>query len=178
MMDFYRYIVDSDPPQPKTSGLSSRKIDSSDVIYIDVDPDVSDPPKPKISTGLSQRKSSSKLPSVPSITIFNYPSLDLLPRTDQAISNKTSKSNTLLQPITFPQQTQQPIQETNQNGIGENKEDHTKDDSSCVICWDSIPEAVIVDCGHLCVCMECTKGLNKCPICRKDIILVIKVFKV
>jgi hypothetical protein len=54
----------------------------------------------------------------------------------------------------------------------------TKEESTCVICLDAVPEAVIVDCGHLCVCMACTKGLHKCPMCRKDIIQIIKVFKV
>jgi len=28
-------------------------------------------------------------------------------------------------------------------------------------------EAVISVCGHLGLCMQCAKAINKCPICRK-----------
>lgn len=49
----------------------------------------------------------------------------------------------------------------------------------CAICMERIRNGVICPCHHLVACYECTKILlnrkDACPICRKDILEVIKV---
>ncbi len=41
----------------------------------------------------------------------------------------------------------------------------------CCICLDAPCDIVIVDCGHLCMCEDCSNIYNKsnCPICRGNI---------
>ena len=53
----------------------------------------------------------------------------------------------------------------------------------CVICLENYKDMVIVPCGHQCICSKCSYNLlyfseteYKCPICRKRIDTVIKVF--
>ena len=43
-------------------------------------------------------------------------------------------------------------------------EDDTSDD--CAICMTNEKCMIIVPCGHYYTCTECTKKINKCPICR------------
>lgn len=42
--------------------------------------------------------------------------------------------------------------------------------SNCVVCLTNPREIVLLDCGHVCLCMECMELLpNKaCPICREN----------
>jgi hypothetical protein len=44
------------------------------------------------------------------------------------------------------------------------------DKSECCVCYDEMPEADKLDCGH-CVCRGCIKQLrnDKCPMCRKTV---------
>ena len=50
----------------------------------------------------------------------------------------------------------------------------------CAICMERMRNSVICPCHHLVACYECTKVLlnrkDACPICRKDITEVIKVY--
>jgi hypothetical protein len=51
----------------------------------------------------------------------------------------------------------------------------------CSICYDAKVDTVIVPCGHLCVCFECSKHLEppaRCPICRIEIEKIIKAFPI
>ena len=48
---------------------------------------------------------------------------------------------------------------------------------TCAICMDAEADAVFLDCGHLVACTECGRRLAECPICRRNIIRVVKVFK-
>jgi hypothetical protein len=52
------------------------------------------------------------------------------------------------------------------------------DDSLCVICLDKPRSFVLLPCGHLCTCAECTGKLvnSLCPICRGPVDAVHKVF--
>ena len=51
----------------------------------------------------------------------------------------------------------------------------------CCICMMNEVNTCLVPCGHLCYCDECGKRsfdhTDKCPICRKDIITLVKTFK-
>ena len=41
----------------------------------------------------------------------------------------------------------------------------------CCICIDAECDIVIVECGHLCLCQDCSKSYDsdKCPLCRGNI---------
>lgn len=51
----------------------------------------------------------------------------------------------------------------------------------CCICQVSEANMVVYRCGHRCLCTECsvrfTKSLSKCPICRKTIEDMVKVYE-
>jgi len=51
------------------------------------------------------------------------------------------------------------------------------EENKCKICMDKNIDTVILRCGHLAVCMICSKGLKKCPICRKHIAEVVRTFR-
>ena len=72
--------------------------------------------------------------------------------------------------------------------IGETKEakqeatrDETKsiDEDTCIACLDREKTHVLVPCGHQCICEICAPQLKNgdCPICRKKIEQIIKVYK-
>ncbi len=61
------------------------------------------------------------------------------------------------------------------------------DDSAkeCVVCLSEQIQTVIVPCGHMCLCLECSEQLTpkknnptKCPICRTAIMQIIQTFSV
>ncbi|XP_078488310.1 neuralized-a protein isoform X2 [Ciona intestinalis] len=66
----------------------------------------------------------------------------------------------------------------NDNGDGEKK------DSECSLCVDAPANYAIYDCGHVCLCEACSKKLlqierfPKCPICRKPIKDVMKLYHI
>ncbi len=41
----------------------------------------------------------------------------------------------------------------------------------CCVCMDALSEIVMVDCGHLCMCPDCSKTYTAttCPMCRSTI---------
>ena len=44
-------------------------------------------------------------------------------------------------------------------------------ENECVICLTNPPNIFFCNCGHLCVCEECSKtgeSLEKCPICKTE----------
>ncbi len=47
---------------------------------------------------------------------------------------------------------------------------------TCVVCLEEAVDMVFTSCGHLCCCMGCGLGLERCPICRVKS-RAIKVFK-
>jgi hypothetical protein len=57
-------------------------------------------------------------------------------------------------------------------------ENDQSEDGKCVICIDQGAIYAVVPCGHLCVCESC-KGnvINKCPVCRGNAQMVMKVYK-
>lgn len=57
-------------------------------------------------------------------------------------------------------------------------------DGLCVICQDEDANIAIVDCGHLCLCMECSELImsssKECPLCRTRIVTpqrLLRIFK-
>lgn len=47
---------------------------------------------------------------------------------------------------------------------------------ACVICMDRQRNVVILDCGHICCCVECAQQVNNCPVCRRAIARLVPVF--
>ncbi|KAJ6007318.1 hypothetical protein N7540_011294 [Penicillium herquei] len=47
----------------------------------------------------------------------------------------------------------------------------------CQICYSEEQDAVFCDCGHVCACVTCAKQVDLCPICRKTIKSVIKIYR-
>eukprot|EP00741_Cyanophora_paradoxa_P015028 tig00020830_g14499.t1 len=50
--------------------------------------------------------------------------------------------------------------------------------TDCLICCANPSNAVILECGHACLCMGCaSSGLSSCPICREPISRVVRVYR-
>ncbi|CAM9635772.1 unnamed protein product [Chrysoparadoxa australica] len=50
----------------------------------------------------------------------------------------------------------------------------------CYVCEDQAPDAVLLDCGHGGLCYGCAQNLaqqgdNSCPICRKQVVTVLRL---
>jgi len=53
-------------------------------------------------------------------------------------------------------------------------------DRECVVCMENTVDTVLVPCGHLCVCMQCSNQLKplNCPICKVAVQSVVRTFDV
>lgn len=40
----------------------------------------------------------------------------------------------------------------------------------CCICWENIPNILLLPCLHQCVCGDCQHHVDQCPICRKELL--------
>lgn len=49
-------------------------------------------------------------------------------------------------------------------------------DDECVVCLAAPRECVLIECGHACVCEQCSGALALCPICRAPIARVIRMY--
>ncbi|KAF7510267.1 hypothetical protein GJ744_006963 [Endocarpon pusillum] len=47
----------------------------------------------------------------------------------------------------------------------------------CQICYGEAVDALFYDCGHVCTCVVCAKQVENCPICRKTVKQVVKIWK-
>ncbi|KAL4805009.1 hypothetical protein BDV18DRAFT_23764 [Aspergillus unguis] len=47
----------------------------------------------------------------------------------------------------------------------------------CQICFGEEQDALFYDCGHVCACVTCARMVDICPICRKKIINVVKIYR-
>ena len=47
---------------------------------------------------------------------------------------------------------------------------------ACVVCMDRPRNVVILDCGHICCCLECARQVNNCPVCRRPIARLVPTY--
>ena len=51
------------------------------------------------------------------------------------------------------------------------------DANFCKICWDNAVNCVFLECGHMITCIDCSKQIVECPVCRQHISRKVRVFK-
>ncbi|KAI9853166.1 MAG: hypothetical protein M1838_000022 [Thelocarpon superellum] len=47
----------------------------------------------------------------------------------------------------------------------------------CQICYEGEMDSLFYDCGHVCACLACAKRLSTCPVCRRDVLGVVKIYR-
>lgn len=47
----------------------------------------------------------------------------------------------------------------------------------CQICYESEQDALFYDCGHVCACVECARQVETCPVCRRSVVAVVKIYR-
>jgi Zinc finger, C3HC4 type (RING finger) len=47
----------------------------------------------------------------------------------------------------------------------------------CRLCHTGEAEVAVLDCGHLCLCEECSESPTKCPVCQKRIRSRLRVYR-
>lgn len=52
-----------------------------------------------------------------------------------------------------------------------------KEKELCIICMKEEIDTVLLECGHSSICSTCSGCLSVCPICRANILRVVKIFK-
>ena len=51
---------------------------------------------------------------------------------------------------------------------------------ACIVCFENAMEAACIPCGHRCLCVDCADRFRhpgaKCPVCRIDLLMVVKIW--
>ena len=67
------------------------------------------------------------------------------------------------------------ISDTSEHLLLENQ--RLQEEKLCKICMDAEMDTLFLPCGHLCSCGRCAKKLRECPVCKKRIRILQKIFK-
>jgi hypothetical protein len=51
--------------------------------------------------------------------------------------------------------------------VREEMETQAKEDKECVVCLDAEANCLFLNCGHIRVCWDCAKYMEKCCMCQK-----------
>lgn len=72
-----------------------------------------------------------------------------------------------------------PAEHRNSDQLKGNDEATNDDSLACVICTTNVKCCVMQPCAHLCLCLECARGLQKrdCPLCRAPIQYIQRIFQ-
>ena len=47
----------------------------------------------------------------------------------------------------------------------------------CKICYEVEMNALFYDCGHVAACEECARQVDQCPVCRKRVVAVVRIWR-
>ncbi|EEP79172.1 predicted protein [Uncinocarpus reesii 1704] len=47
----------------------------------------------------------------------------------------------------------------------------------CQICYSENQDSLFYSCGHVCACLSCARQVDICPMCRKKVLNVVKIYK-
>ena len=47
----------------------------------------------------------------------------------------------------------------------------------CKICFEVEMDALFYDCGHVVACDECARQVDSCPVCRRNVRAVVKIWR-
>ena len=47
----------------------------------------------------------------------------------------------------------------------------------CKICFEAEMDALLYNCGHVVACEECARQVSICPVCRRNVLAVVKIFR-
>ena len=47
----------------------------------------------------------------------------------------------------------------------------------CKICFEEEMDALFYDCGHVVACEECARQVENCPVCRKNVRAVVRIWR-
>lgn len=57
------------------------------------------------------------------------------------------------------------------------RNDHDGEVPKCIVCLDNPIEVILLECGHLCLCYDCSEHIqNQCPVCRNPITRTVSAF--
>ncbi|KAJ3350283.1 hypothetical protein GGF32_004975 [Allomyces javanicus] len=60
---------------------------------------------------------------------------------------------------------------------GEKPAGGVAEENTCKVCMDAAINCVLLECGHVGVCIDCAHQLNECPFCREKIVRVVHTFR-
>lgn len=71
--------------------------------------------------------------------------------------------------------------ETKKQEEGEYQQQHNTTTTStqldrCVVCYENKINCVLLECGHRALCMQCGQQLRECPMCRRPIERIVRVY--
>ena len=109
--------------------------------------------------------------STPVLTVHNPPSHEM-----ELISDMRSQIQQLQQEMSLLRDSVKTCLDTSASLV--HRENPMK--RKCCVCDETQVEAVLYRCGHMCTCLKCANELHwsggKCPICRAQIMDVVRVF--
>jgi hypothetical protein len=47
---------------------------------------------------------------------------------------------------------------------------------TCIVCEENDANICFISCGHILTCKNCSKGIEQCPMCKKDVLSVLKIY--
>ena len=189
------FLVDPLIPLPSSSFQNpTLPAENSTISYqSSTSPPIDSNTKPKVATPTEKTKI---IKIQPKISLnMTHQSSTFEPHS-QATSSPISTTNENINTSSFPNKAlsslkQQEIEKLiNQiGGLKKDTKNTTNDEDltntntpECSICLDLQPDCVLYTCGHMCLCFKCADGLVKspnpfCPICRKEIKDIVKIYR-
>jgi hypothetical protein len=72
--------------------------------------------------------------------------------------------------------TDEPIDKLDLNIDQQLRKRQISEASTCIVCIDREKSVACMPCKHLCLCVECSKNLKICPLCRQEIQSTLELF--